>query len=433
MTMTTTKQPSQYENDRNQRNRMAREEASRFDTREKFCRERERVMDLGGQAAVIQANMEAYDKPDGEFRTQVQAARKWLMWMALTVFLGVLIANADFFLGMPDVSEPLANKAASLLNQLDNTLPGDSAESPPSPGIRILCSVLVVLMWLGITLAWKACTNTASLRASLATLVPGDDDVFRSHQRSIRMCWAGRAVYMVVFAGLLSFLHAFDLEKTRILVRNGQVEEFTKAEDLFKDFDLNLSGNNFTTGEATPQEVPPTPKASSAALEESARKLARPQVLVYALLAMLHGLLLIVPCAERPDDLSLAFFDRGRAERAARNLRQQEGTILRDLHTRIREANPSYQNDLVIEAMPISKRINEILGWQALQEPVAPASGSSSTPGSFAMMPDAPAVSDQTDGMEQQSQASAEPPQNGSHPRPLQSSDPEADLRALFG
>jgi hypothetical protein len=288
-------------------------------------------------------------------------------------------------------------------------------------------------MWLGVTVGWKACTNTASLKASLATLAPGDDEQFRSLQRSIRMCWAGRVVYMVVFAGLLSFLYTFDLEKARILVSNQQVEESTQADDLFKNFDLNLSGNNLTTNEATPQAVPSTLKSTPAALEESARKLARPQVLVYALLTMLHGLLLIIPCAERPDDLSLAFFDRGRAGRAARNLRQQEGTMLRDLHTRIREANPSYQNDLVVEAMPIAKRINETLGWQALEEPVGPVSAANPTLGTFAMMSDAPSVSDQTDKMEQPHQPGAEHRQDERHPEAGQDTDPEADLRALFG
>jgi hypothetical protein len=431
--MTTANQPSQYEMDRIQRNRTAREEAGRLEIREAFCRDRERVMTLGSQATVIQANMEAYDNPGGELRPKTRAARKWLGWFAFTVFLGVLIANADFFLGMPDVSEPLAYKAASLLNQLDKKLPGDCAVSPTSPIIRISCGVLVVLMWLGITVGWKACTNTASLKSSLATLAPGDDERFRSLKRSIRMCWAGRAVYMVVFAGLLSFLYTFDLEKARLVVSNLQVEESTQADDLFKDFDLNLSGNTLTTNEATPQAVLSAPKTTPAALEESARKLARPQVLVYALLTMLHGLLLIIPCAERPDDLSLAFFDRGRAGRAAQNLRQQEGTMLRDLHTRIREANPSYQNDLVVEAMPIARRINETLGWQALEEPVGPVFGSSPTPGTFVMMSDAPLASDQINTMEQPHQTGVEHRQDERHPEAGQDTDPEAELRTLFG
>jgi hypothetical protein len=106
--------------------------------------------------------------------------------------------------------------------------------------------------------------------------------------------------------------------------------------------------------------------------------------------------------------------------------------MLRDLHTRIREANPSYQNDLVVEAMPIAKRINATLGWQALEEPVGPTLGTSPTPGAFAMMPDAPVMSGQTDWMEP-SQVGAERHQNERRPEASQDTDPEAELRALFG
>jgi hypothetical protein len=364
---------------------MAQAEAARQQRHQTFCQDREEAISLDSRTNQVQTQVIAFDDPQSDFSHKVKSARKWFRWLLFTAFAVVLMSNADFWLAMPDVSENLANKATSLIVQIQGKVSNTASEFDRSAlatpvALRVGIGITIVCIWLVLTLGWKACTDTEELRQSAAALVPGDDEGHRRIQQSIWLRRVGRVGYMAILGGLLCYLYTFDLQRARTVVALGQMEDFDTTTIEWPDFGLGISNGELETDEATPKQDIPIQQATPVDPEQAARNLARPQVLVYALLAMLHGLLLVIPSGQRPDDLSLVSFDRGKAERRANETSARASTIYRSLGTRIQQAAPEEKDTLLAEAIPVARRINESLGWTFIEEPTTPASGSAATP-----------------------------------------------------
>jgi hypothetical protein len=439
--MPTTPQSTQYEIDRVNRNRMARAEAARQQRLHTFCQDREEAIRLDSQTEHVQSQVTAFDDPQSDFSFKVKSARKWLRWLLFTAFAVVLISNADFWLAMPDVSENLANKATSLIVQIQDKISGTASELNKSAfatpvALRVGIGITVVCIWLALTLGWKACTDTEELRQSAAALVPGDDEGHRRIQQSILLRRVGRIGYMVILGGLFCYLYTFDLQRARTVVALGQMEDVATTTIEWPDFGVGISNGELETDEATPKLDSPAQKIAPVDSEQAARNLARPQVLVYALLAMLHGLLLVIPTGQRPDDFSLTSFDRGQAERGGKETSARAGTIYRSLGTRIQQAAPEEKESLLAEAIPVARRINESLGWTFIEEPTAPASGATARPIPVVNEPSVAETSGMTELAQNElssaSQENTEPrrqaPQSGIRP-----DEPEDPYQAIFG
>jgi hypothetical protein len=465
--MSTTAQATEYEIDRVNRNRQARAEAARLERQQIFCKDREEAIQLDSRASQLQSRIAAFDDPQGDLRDQVQSARKWRRWGLFTLFAVALIANADFWLAMPDVSENLANKATSLITRMQGKDGRENAEesatasttlsnnnraegkigventeargtdslATPVP-LRIGIGITIVCIWLSLTLGWKACTDTTELRNSAVTLVPGDDEGNRKIQHSIWLRRAGRVAYMAILAGLFCYLYTFDLQRARAIVEGGQMENSDASMTNWPDFGLGISNGELETNEATPKSSDPVQQAVPVDPEQAAHNLARPQVLVYTLLGMLHCLLLVIPAGQRPDDVTLARFDRGKAERSASELRQGEESILRGMYTRIYQAPPEEKDALVVEAMPVAKRINATLGWLAIEEPAGLVSGDATSRIPIVNEPPAVATYDAPTEGTHAEKATNTPPNAGARREPgsgIQPNEPEDPYQAIFG
>jgi hypothetical protein len=88
---------------------------------------------------------------------------------------------------------------------------------------------------------------------------------------------------------------------------------------------------------------------------------------------------LLLPAQDRPDDLSLSLFDRGRAERLASKLEARKSAVLRDIFTTIRQAPTEALEALVLEAMPVATQINASIGHSAFKGTAEPTSGTTAT------------------------------------------------------
>lgn len=373
--MTTTAQPFPIEVARSNRERQSRASAARTAKLKAFCEDRETAIRIGNRARVIASKVAANNHDDGLFKTKVIAARKWIFWFCFICFSIVLISQADFWLGMPDVSEQMANKATSLITQLGGEFSAIAPDQGTPVSLRIACGAIVVLMWLTLTLGWKWCTETHSLRNSLAALAPDDDQGYQKIRQSIWGRRLLRVAYMCILAALLSYLYSFDLKKARDVVNVQQIEQTTASDADFSNFGIGISDGMIKTDQAI---APKTTEEQRSNLEQEARNLARPQVLVYCMLAMLHGMLLVIPIGAYPEDVRLAFFSPGKAESEARNLLEREATLLRELGSRIREAEPGVRDELMLEAMPIASKINEAFGGTEVVRQPSPSGAATS-------------------------------------------------------
>jgi hypothetical protein len=424
--MQTMTQANAYEIDRVTRSREARDKAARRAEREAFSADRDHAIALGAKAGHIEAKVAEFDRPESGMRDEVRAARKWRSGMLVIGAVLVFAAVGDFLFGTPELVEPLANKLASLVMPVpeltDATGSMDEAPRVAPVAIRVVCGITFSLFCLLVTLLMKRLASINELLQAVSRLVPGDDEGYRRIQRSI---WLRRSVVLpyialvVVFFGLC---YSTDLQKARDLVAIRHNEQSVSGESMeWNELGLELSGSGeLKTDEATPASSQPEAMSYPVDLEHEARMIARPQILIYSLLACAHCLVFLMPLGEKPDDTSLASFNRSRAAKQAQAMRHEEERIIRDLYSRIREADPDMRDTLIVEASPVARKINEVLGGgDFIEVPDAPVShASTATPDS----PDAFAA--------RASQEPQTPPINGANPTHNEPDDP---LKAIFG
>ncbi|MCA9081555.1 MAG: hypothetical protein KDA58_13410, partial [Planctomycetaceae bacterium] len=320
-----------------------------------------------------------FRRPDGNMRDEVRSARRWLFWFVFTCFAVILAANTDFWIGMPDVTEQLANKCTSLVSQVGNFVSGtsggqaaDAANAATPVGLRVALGIIIVCIWMSLTLGIKWTTDTKDEQSAIHALQPGDDEGYRRLRRVIWLKRLGRIGYMPILIGLLTYLYSFDIERARLVVAARHMSEQTAVDTTdWSQFGLELGENGeLSTNEAVPTATNVVEEAAPVDAEQEARNLARPQVLTYSLLAMLHGLLLIIPSGQKPDDWRLAFFKPGPAGEQAAELHSKSQTLFRGLHTQIQdETDPEVRERLIQEAMPVAKQINDAVGSPVFEVP----------------------------------------------------------------
>jgi hypothetical protein len=375
--MQTIPQPSAYEIDRANRNREARGNVTRMAERQAFSADRDQAIVMGVRAKDLESKRMEYDRPESGMRDEVRSARKWLTGMIIIGTVLILAAAGDLLFGTPDLIEVPANKLASLFIDLKDEAPSaDSEAAGEMPkvapvNIRIVCGVIFSVLALVITLLVKRLASTTEMQLATSQVAPGDDEGYRKIQRGI---WLRRAIVVPYTAGVVMFFwlcYTTDLQKARDLVAMSHPEDLASTESTnWDELGLELSGSGeLKTNEATPTTGQSEIHTMPADLEEEARMMARPQILIYSLLACAHCLIFLTPLGQRPDDIGLAFFKRNRVEKQAKTLRHNEERIILDLHSRLLDADPEMRDRLVIEAGPIARRMNEILGREAIEVP----------------------------------------------------------------
>jgi hypothetical protein len=101
------------------------------------------------------------------------------------------------------------------------------------------------------------------------------------------------------------------------------------------------------------------PKDKSTGVEKTGAKLAYATGVVYGMLWIFHVLILVLPTEGMGRELEYASFKRRTAERRVERMRDQEGRILRGVVARTFAANGKDREELIREAQPVAKRINE--------------------------------------------------------------------------
>jgi hypothetical protein len=428
--MQTIPQPSAYEIDRANRNREARGNMARKAELQAFCADRDQALVLGAKATGSEAKVREYDRPESGMLEEVRAARKWRTGIIMIGAVLIMAAVGDFLFGTPELVEPLANKLASLVIPMPE---GDSeaiaTEMPTVAPVAIrVITFSVFTLLITVLVKWIASTN--ELRLAVGRLAAGDDEGYRRIQRAI---WLRRSIivpFVVLVVIFFRLCYTTDLQKARDLVAIRHMDDAASVESTNPNefgFGLNDSGE-LGTDEAVVKSALSVNTSNPVDLEEEARMIARPQVLIYSLLACAHCLVFLMPLGHKPDDISLASFNRRRMEKQAEKMRSDEERIILDLHSRLLDADPEMRDRLVIEAGPIARRMNEILGREAIEVPEmfnAPVSANSS--GSSFTDSSRPNPDPSTPG----------PPKNHPSPEPQQpprqAESPDDLYKAIFG
>lgn len=321
----------------------------------------ESAISLDLQARRLEKQIALYDDPSSGFPGEISRAKRARQTLWTLVIAYVFIGFVDFWLATPDVAETLANKAMAMVPQ-SAAMEGDVTSVTPV-WLRICVGITLTLGFLAATFGLKKLSDPADQREAIAALQPGDDQEFRDLQR---MIWAKRGLkvaYMLVLVGLFSHLYSYDLERARMMeeVRSMQQEEFE-----WTDLGVSLTGGELSTNEAIPSATVATSGA------DSSSSLAKPALVIYCLLWILHGILVLLPNPTRDVDLGLAGFKRVPAGQKADGLREREGQVLRDILLRINESDDDIREALIREAQPVAARANEAARRAAMEVPTNP-------------------------------------------------------------
>ena len=203
---------------------------------------------------------------------------------AVTVALAFLfIWQADFWLATPDVAGTLANKGMDLVDS-------PTVESPA--WLRIAVGAMLAFGLITTTAFARACWNEGEDRIALAVLKETDSTASRQLRHSI---WAKRGkkiTLMLLLGAMFAYLFSFDVERARLTL---DIQEIERGAAEWENVGLGLLVDQNLLVHAVPAA-----ETTAASIESrSAVSLALPSAVGYALLWLLHGVLLMLPMPSR--------------------------------------------------------------------------------------------------------------------------------------
>lgn len=305
----------------------------------------------------IEAQRERYEN-DPAFRIRVAAARKARGILIFTMGIIALIFIADLFLGTPDLAEDLAHPVMSLIPE--SWMPASAADgtvSMETPNwLRLTIGVVLCTVVLALTIAVKLIGDESSVHRARRRLAEGDLQGWRITTRQL---WTKRLVkgtYLVIMLGAFSWLYTYAEKRAEVM-------EKLAAEPAGEMNWENLGLSILSTGEVKTDEATPDLSANEETAEpEDDGSLALGAAATYAMLFILHALLLMLPMPSSTMDLPLAGYNPHRAEARAAAMKAREETLLRGIVARIHRVlhDDRIRETLIILSEPVARAVNEL-------------------------------------------------------------------------
>jgi hypothetical protein len=325
----------------------------------------------------IEAQRERFEN-DPAFRIRVAAARKARGILVFTMGIIALIFAADLFLGTPDLAEDLAHPVMSLMPESWLPAPaGDGTTSTETPNwLRLTIGVVLCTVVLALTIAVKLIGDETSVHRARRRLAAGDTQGWWSITRQL---WAKRLVkgiYLVIMLGAFSWLHTYAEKRAEVMAK---LASEPAGEMNWENLGLSI----LSTGEVKTDEAIPEPSEEENAESEDGGSLAKGAAATYAMLFILHALLLMLPMPSSTMDLPLAGFNPHRAETKAATMRAREELLLRGIVARIQRViqDDRIRETLIILSEPVARAINEL--YQRNLMPLTGADEDPNTPPTF--------------------------------------------------
>ena len=332
----------------------------------------EEAVSLDRGASRVEDEIRRYDDPNSDYRNRVMTAKRAMM---ITLAVGATYAfiwMADFWLATPDVAEYLANKSMTLVAQFTGAVQTAKDGVSVTPvWLRLVIGGILTSGFLALTAWVKSQSNEAHQHEAIQRIQPGDDHTFRRIQRVVWFKRLGKVGYLGALAMLLYLLYQYDLTRAHLW---NDLQTLSTETKEWADVGIRISGGELQSDESTGTSKQEAKAANNTG--DSSADLARPALVVYCLLFMLHGVILLAPAAKAGQDRELASFRRGAAGRRVDRLREREGRVLRDLLHRINENDGELRDALIREAQPVAARINAA----AMGDPVTGVTDASPSP-----------------------------------------------------
>jgi len=348
---------SSYEREEQRRQTREAQEAVRQRIIDAHRSEIDEACELRGERLRVEERMRRFET-DSSFRSRVSAARKVLGILALTFGIGILIFFADLFLGTPDLAEDLAHPVMSLIpaSWLESVAVDAEASTATPNWLRLTLGVVLSLVALALTVTVKAIGDETPVLHARRRIGAGDRQGWRLISRQL---WTKRAVkigYLVVMFGAFSWLYSYAEKRAEVM----------ESLALQSTEELNwktLGGNLLPTGQVETSEASPASDAHGGDAEvRKGGSLALGAAAIYAMLFILHAVLLMLPMPQSTLDLPLAKFNPHRAEKQAAAIRGREAGRLRGIVARIQTtpAGDPLRTILITLSEPVAPAVNEL-------------------------------------------------------------------------
>lgn len=337
---------------------------------------------LRGERIRMEDQVQRFEN-DPAYRARVSAARKARGILAFSLGIVVLIFFADLFFGTPDLAEDLAHPVMSLMPEAwlgessaegteNQAVAADGTSKPISDSneqedveqksvstpnwLRLVIGVVLSLVVLALTITVKLIGDETPLLRARRRLGAGDAHGWRIINQQL---WTRRAIklgYLVIMLGAFSWLYTYAEKRAEVM--ESLASEST--DELSWD---NLGVSLLSTGEVETDEATPAPVADSAGADsKKGGSLALGAAATYAMLFILHALLLMLPMPQSTMDMPLAGFNPHRAGNRAATMKNQEDGLLRGIVARIQTVrrDDAIRETLITLSEPVARAVNEL-------------------------------------------------------------------------
>lgn len=313
----------------------------------------EHALTLDRQANELEAQVKAYDSDADGF--QQRAHTDHVAWNLRLIFAGAILLYVFLeLISSGDIAEFLAHQMAPLFRL-------DAATGETPMWLRRLAGAAFIGGMLGATLLIKFVTAWFAdvFRTARASTMPGEHLRYWSLTGALWGMYFAKAAYVAAVACLYVWLFGFAQQRAALMADIAAEQKQTvEATDL---------GIRIERGAVEAETAAGSKPAEETADSAATTRLAGATGVFYAVIVLLHALVLLLPTEGFSRELELAHFKRGKANARGTAFRAEEERTLRDIYERIRLAPPDYQQDLVYAAEPVVPKINKLYGSQVIR------------------------------------------------------------------
>jgi hypothetical protein len=362
-------QQSNYERDRQQQRTASRRGKERNHLFRKQRGNVENIISVNREATRLSQTIQDFDQNKDNMQEKVAADRTF--WWCNVIFLAAVAAyvTGEFF-AQGDVAEWLAYQIGPLF------LGGHEHPAETPVWLRRTAGGGFVVLMLAATLLVKFVTTWFIKHfTDLRTRVQAGDDL--SHWRLTAGIWinyVARIGYLAAVATFYVWLYGFAQDRAAIAaasVAEQKAIESTNSPITFSDGRIQTNAPANESNTSKPAEGP-----------RIGGKLAYATGVVYAVIVLLHALVLILPTDGLGKELPLAHFKRGALQRKLESLHDEQDRIARTILHRIYSVNGEERQELIRITTPVASLVNRGWGGPVMEVPgQSPSDTSPDNPG----------------------------------------------------